>query len=316
MGTLIKWSSDPVLAEGFFSRRDRMVSNVAPNGAVSVNREWESGARPEFYIEQQRYGVDLILGGLVSGKPKFIDEGIRIIDWGFARQGPEGNFPGTGDPMHSTAFMVEASARAALLLREAGTSTQKAKAEEWVPKIHAAARWMSQPEEIARHRKVDLEPFTHRFYLRGAALAEAARLTGDADLMEVARGYLREGMAKQTPDGVNPERGGLDVSYQAVGVFYAQMAGLALEDAALERDLEKMMARAMEPVMAAVQPDGSIDVEGSTRAQETGRSGKPKRIAYRVIVPALIDYGQMTSDPRYTECAHRIGKFAWKTPHK
>jgi hypothetical protein len=310
--SILTWASDPLLVEKFYSKEGRIVANVGPDGAISVNREWQEGKRPEFYIEQQRYGVDLVIAGLVTGNQTLLEQGYRVIDWGFARQGPDGDFPGTGDPMHSTSFMVESAARAALALQESGDPAHQQKAAEWTPKILAAARWMASPAEIDKDREKVLDPFTHRFYLRGAALAEAAKLGKDKALEEAARRHLSEGLSRQTKAGVNPERGGFDVSYQAVGIYYAQFAWLALEDQTMRRALELMMARAFEPILARVSADGVVSVEDSTRALETGRSGAPKRVAYRAIIPALLNYAKISGDPRYSEFAQKIASQAWK----
>lgn len=310
--TFLNWASDPLLVENFYSQRSRMVANAGADGAVGVNREWQSGNRSEFFIEQQRYGADLIVGGLVSNQQNLIDEGIRVLDWGFARQGPGGDFPGTGDPMHSTSFMVEAAARSALVLEAPGAEEYRAKIGEWKPKILAAARWMAKPEEIERGRASDLEPFTHRYYLRAAALAQAAKLTGDTDLQQRARTYLEEGLSHQLENGTNPERGGFDASYQAVGIYYAQLAWLAIEDSDLRSRLEGMMSRALDPVIARVQADGAIDTSDSSRAQESGRSGQPKKVAYRSIIPAFLNYAKISGDPRYSEFAAKVAAHAWR----
>lgn len=308
----LAWSKEPTLVENFFRHRHRMVSNVGADGAVSVNREWQRGERPEFYIEQQRYGCDLVIGGIVSGQPDLIDYGIRILDWGFARQGPEGNFPGTGDPMHSTSFMVEGAGRAALALQASGLDQYQDKVAEWIPKVHAAASWMARPEEIARHRKLDLERFTHRYYLRAAALAQAAVLTGDESLMETADMYIDEGLTLQRADGTNPERGGLDVSYQGVGVYYAQLIWLTTHEAESRAALEMMMEMALVPLLERAQEDGSVSTEDSTRANEVGRSGRKKRIAYRMIIPALFNYSKISGDTSYAELAEKMASHAWK----
>lgn len=309
--TFLNWASDPLLVEKFYSQRSRMVANVGADGAVSVNREWQEGKRPEFFIEQQRYGVDLIIGGLVSDQQKLIDEGIRMLDWGFARQGPEGDFPGTGDPMHSTSFFVEAASRAALAMKESGRPDLMAKAVEWTPKIHAAARWMARPEEIARHRKMDLERYVHRYYLRAAALAQTAQLTGDDALMEPARIYIEEGLGLQQNDGINPERGGFDASYQAAGLYYALLAWLATEDETLRIPLANMMHKGFAPLLTRLTPEGEIRVEDSTRATEVGRTGQQKRVAYRVIIPTFLHYYKLTGDEQYAAAAKKIAEQAW-----
>ena len=55
-----------------------------------------------------------------------------------------------------------------------------------------------------------------------AALGEAGVLGDDSSLVEKSKSYIREGIEMQDPSGYNPERGGYDSSYDAVGLFYAE----------------------------------------------------------------------------------------------
>ena len=70
------------------------------------------------------------------------------MDWGFrANKGPGGDFPGTGDPYHSTELFVEGTARAWLLLQQSGMADLYPAVRDGYPaKILAAARWMTRPE--------------------------------------------------------------------------------------------------------------------------------------------------------------------------
>jgi len=308
---LLSAEPEALLRERFYSQPRRLVSRVGDDGAVSVNRGWKPGREEPFYIEQQRYAVDVIQAGLLTENEPLLRKGIRILDWGFARQGPEGNFPGSGDPLHSSSFFVEASARAALLLQQSERKELQAKALSWKPKIHAAARWMIRPEERQRRPHLDLEPYTHRYYLRAAALLQSATLTEDPALFRAGDAYLQEALKLQQPGGINPEKGGLDVSYQGVGIFYAQLCWLHSPLPARKQELEAMMTRAWAPLLAKLDEQGLIQTEGSSRAQELGRSGTPKRVAYRLILPALLRQSRISQDPRYRELAQRMTDAVW-----
>jgi hypothetical protein len=111
--------------------------------------------------------------------------------------------------------------RSALLLKQARLAAYDAQVKEWTPKIRSAAHWMIKPEVATKGREKNLDPYTHRFYLRAAALGLASAVTGDTALAEAAAKYAREGLTKQQPDGTNPEKGGFDVSYQGVGDAFA-----------------------------------------------------------------------------------------------
>ncbi|GEM_PF-1937713 len=303
-----------LLLERFYSVPHRLVSRVDPDGAVSVNRDWKEGADLPFYIEQQRYGVDLIYAGVRTGDEAMIRKGILLIDWGFSRQGPQGNFPGTGDPMHSTSFFVEAVSRSCRILDETGRDDLKENVVRWKKPLLAAGRWMSRPEEMERRKNVDLLPYTHRYYLRAAALIQAAEVTGDPSLALVGRSYLEQGLSRQEQDGTNPEKGGLDVSYQGVGVFYAQLLLPYLKEAEQRKRVLQMTERAWQPIFERIGEDGLPDTRDSKRAMELGRSGTPKRVAYRLIIPALAEQTRLSGDPKYAEVGKQMVQEIWPQP--
>src|SRR5689334_19355748 len=100
--------------------RGRLVGrmrDVGSDGAIGINSKWEHGQFPTWYIEQQRYASDLVIGGLLHQNTDAIDVGLRAFTWGFAHQARDGSFPGTGDAFHSTSFFVEAVAHSLLLLQ-------------------------------------------------------------------------------------------------------------------------------------------------------------------------------------------------------
>ena len=69
-----------------------------------------------WYIEEQRYGTDAILGGIAQQNTTAIARGLKILRWGFEQQQSDGSF-NCPDAFHSTSFFVEAAAHACLLLK-------------------------------------------------------------------------------------------------------------------------------------------------------------------------------------------------------
>jgi hypothetical protein len=91
-----------------YSDPPALVRGVAPDGANGVNAEWERGTGPGLYIEEQRHGEEAIIAGVEHHDARVWRLGLRELAWGFAQQGPGGNFPATEDAFHSTSFFVEA----------------------------------------------------------------------------------------------------------------------------------------------------------------------------------------------------------------
>jgi hypothetical protein len=298
-----------LLRETLFEHPARLASGDAPSGAVSVNAAWERGERPDWFVEQQRYGADFVVSGLATGDRATVERGLRVLDWAFARQGPEGDFPGTGDAMHSTSFLVEAAARVGLALRASGDPEWAARAGALAPKVAAAARWMAEPTNKARRRSVTLDPFTHRFWLCGSALLQAHALAPDPVLEQAAREYFLEGLERVREDGVEPERGGFDVNYQAVGALYLLRALPHVTEPALRARLEEKLRRTLPPVLARIGPDGAVDTSDSSRvATEAGRSGKPKRVGHAMLVEMLATAHAALGDETYLQTAKRVAR--------
>src|SRR5207253_6362168 len=90
-----------------------------------------------------------------------------------------------------------------------------------LPRLHAAARWMAGSGVWKPGLAFDAA-CTHRRYLVAAALGLTSALTGDRKLRRLARRALVDGLNAQRRDGVQPENGGYDSSYQARGMVYAE----------------------------------------------------------------------------------------------
>jgi hypothetical protein len=176
------------LSRALYSTPGRLASKIGPSGAISFNAEWESGQAEHWFIEQQRYGADLVQAGLVRNDRELVQQGWRVLEWGFAKQGPDDDFPGTGDPFHSTSFFVEASARALLLHRQSGQKGFEDVIAQHVAKVAAAARWLMRPA-VARGGQRHNLPYTHRRWVLAAALGETASLTGDRAMAKAAADY-------------------------------------------------------------------------------------------------------------------------------
>ena len=277
---LLTLASDPFLVEALYRQPKHLGSPGNATGAVSVNAQFEADGVTPWFIEQQRYGVDHVQAGVVLKKPDMVETGLRELGWGFAHQGPDGSFPGTGDPVHSTSFFLE-----------------------------AAARWMANADTDPKKRVNALNPYTHRFFVRAAALGETAALTGDKALAQAAAAYAREGLTKQLPDGTNPEKGGFDVSYQMVGLTYAMCYYSVCGDPTLRAGLKTMAGKALASALPKVNADGTVSLEGSTRVgQEQSRSGVTKTLDMKNILTGLIFADRSLGDPQFRNTAQRIAR--------
>lgn len=303
--------SSELITSLLYRRLNSFSDLMSPTGANGANVDWEKNQTDEWYIEVQRYGEGLIIGGLIKNDEKAIAAGFKMFDWGFARQSDDGGFAGTDDPFHSTAFFVQAVAHSLLAIQQSPQASKYAdKVAHYKPLVHRAARWMISPEVWQKGIKHD-KPYTHRRYLDAAALGLTGKLTGDRKLIDYARQLISDGLTLQRPDGVNPEKGGHDSSYQMVGVVYAQRWVTYFPEDDLTPKVETMVEKALAWVEKRVLVTGEISTEGNTRSagQESGRAGVIKKIDYKTAIRGFAYWAAVTQNSKWGAIAQKIAKF-------
>jgi len=314
-------SSGPLTSLSYRRPADAL-KGITASGAAGVNADWERGTGRSWFIEEQRAGESAAIGGIVTFDPEVVEGAIRVLDWGFARQDADGGFAGTGDPFHSTSFFVAAVTHAGLFARDAARTGRFPLAETSLPRLARytplvlwAADWMARSDVWSRGLSLNA-PYTHRRYLVGAALGLTAALTGDHTLLDRVYPVLEDGLSRQQPDGVNPELGGHDSSYQMTGVVFAQYWVAYLPDHPLTPRIRVMIERALAWEASRVLPSGEVSPRGNTRTagQETARDGIPKGVAYSRVIRGFATWAALTGDPRWAELAWRTGRYYYGTP--
>jgi hypothetical protein len=118
-------------------------------------------------------------------------------------------------------------------------------------------------------------------------------------------------------EGVNPEKGGFDVSYQAVGLLYAARYYLACPDPELRAKVRDMIYRGLVWEMGRVDENtGEVVIRGSTRVGvELGGDNQPKQVDYKSVFQAFVLGFHITGDARFREVAERIARGrGWNLP--
>ncbi|MGI4732286.1 MAG: hypothetical protein ACRYFW_11125 [Janthinobacterium lividum] len=177
-----------------------------------------------------------------------------------------------------------------------------------VPLLHLSARWMIAPGNAAPGQVHDA-PYTHRFYLDADALGETGLLVGDGALVAASRDYVRRGIARQDPSGFNPEKGGWDTSYHAVGLLFAATYYTLVADDDLRARMRPMADRGLTRLSSRIRPDGTVDQSGNTRTgfgQERGPQGNLKTMSYGSAYRAFYYWGMIERDPAKAAAAARL----------
>jgi hypothetical protein len=189
------------------------------------------------------------------------------------------------------------------------------------PKLLAAARWMIRPDIDALNwpddnnypRIFGERRYAHRRFLDAAALGEVAVLFNDRPLMEKSVWLARNGIAFQFPDGVNPERGGHDTSYQALGLLYACRYYQLVADEKMRLELKPTLDKGFKWLIGRIGVNGEIDGTGNTRtgpAAELGRNGKPKQLDYRTTGIIFAYWAQLSGSADFGKKAQLVFEFS------
>jgi len=303
--------SADLIARSLYRNPSTLYSPVASSGASNANIDWEQGRSKKWFIEEQRYAEERIVGGLIRNDSQAVLSGLNMIRWGFAQQQQDGSFEGTKDPFHSTSFFVQAVARSLLVIQQSPQGWRyRGVVRSYIPLLHKAARWMIQPEVwergIARN-----QPYTHRRYLVAAALGLTGKLTGDQELLDYSRQMIEEGLSLQQENGVNPEKGGHDSSYQMVGIVFAERWVVYFPDDPLTPSVKSMIERGLTWQFSRISPDGEVLAGGNTRTagQEKNRSDVTKTVSQRFVIRGLAYWAAATGESRWAEAAKRVVQY-------
>ena len=303
------FESSAFMADTAYRKPESLALDIAADGAESpVNMEWDSIHQGKWYIEEQRYGADAIVAGVVKNNAVAMDRGIKILQWGFSQQQPDGSFS-CPDTFHSASFFIEAAAHACLIL-EASSYARRYRSviDSMKPRLLQEARWMCRPD-VEKAGRLDDTPYTHRRYLDGCALGETGVLCGDQSLIEKSWSYVQDGIKIQAPDGHNPEKGGYDCSYHAVGLTFAGRYYAIVANPEQRHQLLPMLQKGVAWLATRVLPDGTLNPAGNTRTglgQETGRNGTLKGLNYGSAYRVFYRWSMISGDGAYAKLAKRV----------
>jgi hypothetical protein len=281
----------------------------APSGAASpINIAYEIAGFPagqtSWRIEEQRYGRDFVLYGIVHndspvnvsgvGTVNPIEFGLLVLQWGLNQQLSNGSFD-CQDEFHSTSFFVEAVSDACLALNGTRYAAEFANwATAAALQIHLSAQWMMSAQ--ASYAAIE-QQYGHRYWLNAAAFQLCGILTNDTSLTKNAVSYIDKGYAARLPSGINPELGGYDSSYQAVGMVYACRLYDFLTNKTYLNKVAAMLAAGEAWEESRVLPDGVVNSQGNTRTgscQETGPNGNCKDIDYPYVFASFYHWSSIS----------------------
>lgn len=281
------------------------------DGAFGPNYRWEQGEAKSWNIAFQRVGESDVIYGIVTGQPHYINLGLKTFNWAFAREAPDGSFPTAASSLYQYGMFVAAASRASLLLQH---SRYGAEYRPWLEAhrdlLHQAAAYMATPAMLKQGAWFDRRN-THRLYINALAFTLAARLSGDKAFNSDADAQIKAALKRQEPGGVNPESGGHDSTYQALGIYEAEQWLVYERGDALAGRVRQMVIRGLEWERSRIGTDGQLKRGGDTRTD--GQEISPftqgtKGPSYITIVRALSYWAVRDRESAYGRIARSLAR--------
>ncbi len=285
----------------------RKLPPMGRRGQMGNNLPGEGGGG--FHLADQQLGDLYVRAGLAYGKPRFIKRGLRAFDYAFARQRSDGSLP--EEQTEGYAFFVEAVAHSALLLQKSRYRARfKGKLRAHRHKVERAARQMITPLAFGAFKGRN-PSYSHTGYSVGTALTLTGKLVHNGAFQRYGRSAIKASLDNQRRGGVNPELGGYDVRYQAVGLVYAERFQVYFPGGRLKRRVEAMTRRGLRWMERRVDRDGYIHWRGSTRAcRERSGDGDLKTPGYPHAVRAFAYWGALKGRDGYIDEARHLNRYS------
>ena len=157
------------------------------------------------------------------------------------------------------------------------------------------------------NQESNLIPFTHRYFLRAAALQGAYEITGFGRFQRVARRYVRQGVRLQQEGGELLERGAYDASYHMVGVAFAGRYYALTSHQNTKKSLLVAIPLAVERFKKGVSEEGVVYLEEGSRTEtELSREGVAKKFDFKHTSKALNFTSIMLEQSEIEQMAHLI----------
>jgi hypothetical protein len=267
-------------------------------------------------IENQRTAFIVVAGGVSANDQALVSAGLRAVEWGLGQAGEDGSFPGNeSGRMLPRAFFVEAAGRVIRLLEAAPVSEDvKRRAIDLGPKLSVAARSLSLSDSL--RDVVDRGANSNQLFVAGAALQQAALISGDEQLAARARKVVEAGLRRQDSEGVFFERGGFDTNYQSVSLEYLARYNDLIADSPWKSQIRAALYLGSKRLKRAISPSGAINAEHNTRTVPCGRPVPGQAELGADSLPLRIHYVSLSlKDSTLTAAAIAISRVGQRFDH-
>jgi hypothetical protein len=289
------------------------------NGAVGLNKQGYVS------VGLQRHSSELLAYGLLTKDLGLIDTSIKVLEYSFARQQPDGSFQTTAKSLTSGISAQDG----AFFFHDVGHSLQLAKNSDWFQNAAETANlrsrlnklstpigksltWLTQQQPVLQ--SID-KSGTNRLFIDANAYYLTGKAIGRSDAVTAGTNFVRTALQQQSSEGFFLERGGYDSSYNAVSLRHAIVlyTNLGSDAGSLRQDLWKAIEKGINWQLTRIAPSGEVLTQGNTRILPSGEqyalTGTVKKVDYKEVVLALDYYAKLTGNAIVQDAANRVRNY-------
>lgn len=281
---------------------------INEQGIAYQNLKSEEG----FDVYRQQICWDAIVTGIGKGQEKDISLGLKAIQYSFEKMRDDGSFensPIGGAPKFLLAFAksyyeIEKSAYKEKYLNELNS---------YLPKLKKATYYIFNSPQWKREKTTILD-CSNQAIAMGLTFNLLGIILKEQKITEEGNKLFYQGLNQQTKEGIFPEKGGYDSSYQAVSLQFIEFYYLYAADNKEKETLLSILEKGWAWELKRIEDSGRIKVEGNTRTglQQEMWHGKFKDVNYAKVALTLIYWSHISKHKDLRESAMKIFDYGLK----
>lgn len=287
---------------------------IDARGASGTNIDFERGEAKwvnRFDAADQRHCWQAVARGIAEDSTEYLQSGLNAIDYAFRHQEEGGNL-GKSRWFETMGFLESALRCYALLADSRYREEYLPRLDRHKPSFRRAMNWLNatrdkefKPDWDAAADHINVVAATAVTYLLAGQILE------DESLCTQSRGAIEIALSKQQENGVFPESGGFDSSYQAVSLWHLTIYWFHSKDPSLNQRLHAALKKGWEWEKSRISPRGEILTEGNSRTGPQGETwrGVRKEPNYPEVCMALLTWARLGQDPESEALARKVFEY-------
>ena len=290
---------------------------IAESGASGTNIAFESGqpgALNRFDVADQRHCWQAVARGIAEDDTRYIERGLKAIDYAFAHQETAGNF-GESRWFETMGFLESAVRSYALIEHSNYTDDYLPEVKKHLEGLEVATAWLVAARDEEYKAEWEKAPdYLNVVAATAVTFGLMGRIAENDEWVLLGREFIEMIIANQWENGVFPEAGGYDTSYQAVTLWHLMIYLLYSLDQELNERLRRSVELGWQWELSRISSEGEVLTDGNARTGPDGEvwRGRRKEINYPEVLMSLVYWSYVSDNEDIRALADKVYDYALK----